>query len=104
MSHQHFIDTLKKILLVLEPYVSPDAKTNSPPVKPANRYEILEPAKTLDKASKISNIVTVGDSLPDVTPELSAELQFEQDVSVHYFQVLCILEDIQIISKHVEEV
>jgi hypothetical protein len=104
MSHQHFIDTLKKILLVLEPYVSPDAKTNSPPVTPPNRYELLEPEETLDKASKISNVVAVGDSLPDVKPELSAELQYQQDVSVHYFQVLCILEDIHSISKHVEEV
>jgi hypothetical protein len=58
----------------------------------------------LDKASKISNVVTVGDGLPDVKPELFAELQFQPDVSVHYFQVLCILEDIHSISKHVEEV
>jgi hypothetical protein len=31
LRHQHFIDTLRKILLILEPHVSPNAKTMDPP-------------------------------------------------------------------------
>jgi hypothetical protein len=97
LRHQHFIDTLRKILLILEPHVSPNAKTMDPP----NGYELLEPKEVLAVEDGIlprSTDLTASDDSQANDAEAAAQLQTQR--AQHLFHVECILMDFDGICQY----